>query len=201
MKEDRLEDLLRAMDHPEEYTEEALQQLFSNEENRECYELAVKAREGFLQRSTRGGGNTVQTGTDVLDRAERFKLLKFAAIIIGVLMLSGITLAAIYIVQSPRQQTEVAGTTEQANPSQPAPHASSVKTDSVRTFEDVELEQILQEAADHYHVSVEYHSEQVRHIRLYTKWNPAAPLSELIDRLNGFEKVSIRQEGNLVTAE
>ena len=47
MKEDRLEDLLRAMDHPEEYTEEALQQLLSDEENRECYELAVKAHAGF----------------------------------------------------------------------------------------------------------------------------------------------------------
>lgn len=75
------------------------------------------------------------------------------------------------------------------------------ESDSIRTFENAELQQILGELADHYHLDVDYRNEQARHIRLYTKWNPAAPLSQMIERLNGFEKVSIRQAHNHIIAE
>ena len=71
----------------------------------------------------------------------------------------------------------------------------------VRTFENVELQQILQELSDYYHVSVEFRNEKVRHIRLYTKWDPSAPLKQIIERLNGFEKVNIRLDDNQIIAE
>lgn len=190
MKEDRLEDLLRAMDHPEEYTEEALQQLLSDEESRECYELAVKASAGFKWRHTHR--NPVHKSV---------LWMKAAASIAGVLILSGIALAAVYIGRYPLRQAEEPNPAVAVTSSRPTLASSLSGTDSVRIFENTELEQILNEAANHYHVSVEYGHEQVRHIRLYTKWNCNAKLDELIDRLNGFEKVSIRLDGNLVTVE
>ena len=190
MKEDRLEDLLRAMDHPEEYTEEALQQLLSDEENRECYELAVKAHAGFKL----GHTHQIPAHKSVL-------WMKAAAVIAGVLILSGITLAAVYIGRRPLRQAEKQDPSVAVASSRPALDPLLSGIDSVRIFENAELEQILNEAASHYHVSVEYGHEQVRHIRLYTKWNRNASLDEFIDRLNGFEKVSIRLDGNLVTVE
>lgn len=75
------------------------------------------------------------------------------------------------------------------------------ESDTIRTFENAELQQILGELADYYHLDVDYRNEQARHIRLYTKWNTAAPLSQMIERLNGFEKVSIRQTHNHLIAE
>ena len=71
----------------------------------------------------------------------------------------------------------------------------------IRTFENIELQQILQELSTHYHVGVEFRNEQARHIRLYTKWDPTAPLSQMIERLNNFEKVSIRLTNNQIIAE
>ena len=50
-------------------------------------------------------------------------------------------------------------------------------------------------------VSVEYRNEQSRHIRLYTKWDTAAPLQQIIELLNGFEKVSVRLIDNQIIAE
>ncbi|MBR1388359.1 MAG: DUF4974 domain-containing protein [Prevotella sp.] len=197
MKEDRLEDLLRAMDHPEENTEEELQQLLSDEDSREYYELAVKAREGFLLRRV-SEGRFFRYNKRTVPHGHWYKA---AAVIIGVLMLSGITVAAIYIARSPRQQTEISDGSAATESPLATAHASRLQPDSMRTFRDAELEQILNEAAEHYHVSVEYRNEPVRRIRLYTKWDPTAPLDELIERLNGFEKVSIRQDGDLVTVE
>ena len=73
--------------------------------------------------------------------------------------------------------------------------------DAVRTFENAELQEILQELSDHYHVGVEFRNDQSRHIRLYTKWDTSAPLNLIIERLNGFEKVSIHVSNNHIIAE
>ena len=72
---------------------------------------------------------------------------------------------------------------------------------SIRPFENAELQQILQELSDYYHVGVEYRNEQSRHIRLYTKWDTTAPLQQIIELLNGFEKVSVRLIDNQIIAE
>ena len=81
------------------------------------------------------------------------------------------------------------------------PNSQPSESDTIRTFENAELQQILGELADHYHLEVDYRNEQARHIRLYTKWNTSAPLSQMVDRLNNFEKVSIRQTKNQIIAE
>ena len=73
---------------------------------------------------------------------------------------------------------------------EPARYRSSTVLQTV-VFENAELEQILSELSDHYHVSVEYRNEEVRHLRLYTKWEPTAPLTEMLERINRFEKVNI----------
>ena len=69
------------------------------------------------------------------------------------------------------------------------------------TFENAELQKILQELSDYYHVGVEFRNEQSRHIRLYTKWDTTAPLNQMITLLNGFEKVSIQLIDNRIVAE
>ena len=83
----------------------------------------------------------------------------------------------------------------------PEGHEESYLMTAIRTFENTELQQILDELADHYHLEVDYRNEQSRHIRLYTKWNTSAPLSQMVERLNSFEKVSIRQTQNQIIAE
>ena len=48
MKEDKIERLLHAMDHPDEYSDQELQELFDDEETRQCYELMLMAEQGQL---------------------------------------------------------------------------------------------------------------------------------------------------------
>ena len=182
-----IEDLLRITERPQDYTDEELQQLMSDPDMRAYYELMVKAEEGFIQRNTKR------------DKARR--LWKIAAMFVGIILLSGLTFAAVHIMRS--EKTEVRSQeTEAVATSQPSTLNSQLpESDTIRTFENAELQQILGELADHYHLEVDYRNEQSRHIRLYTKWNTSAPLSQMVERLNSFEKVSIRQTQNQIIAE
>ena len=182
-----IEDLLRMTERPQDYTDEELQQLMSDPDMRAYYELMVKAEEGFTQRNTKR------------DKARR--LWKIAAMFVGIILLSGLTFAAVHIMRS--EKTEVRSQeTEAVATSQPSTLNSQLpESDTIRTFENAELQQILSELADHYHLEVDYRNEQARHVRLYTKWNTSAPLSQMVERLNSFEKVSIRQTQNQIIAE
>ena len=182
-----IEDLLRITERPHDYTDEELQQLMSDPDMRAYYELMVKAEEGFIQRNTK--------------RDKAWRLWKIAAMFVGIILLSGITFAAVHIMRS--ENTEVRSQeTEAVATSQPSTLNSQLpKSDSIRTFVNTELEQILSELADHYHVDVDFRNEQTRHIRLYTKWDTTAPLSQMIERLNNFERINIRQTENHLIAE
>lgn len=178
MIEDKIERLLHAMEHPDEYSDEELQRLMDDEEVRDCYELAVMARQGFQMRRQQNRKKTLSP------------VLKIAAMFVGVLLLTGIAFAAIRLVKESTPQSPVQSPiTDTQSPTPNTPQDSTVLQTVV--FENAELEQILSELSDHYHVSVEFRNEEVRHLRLYTKWEPTAPLTEMLERINRFEKVNI----------
>ena len=207
-----IEQLLKMTERPQDYTDEELQKLMGDQEMREYYELMVSAEAGFALRKEKNHGDRSRDSAGqnhgpvpmilpmILSLGNRF--MRIAAMFIGVLMLSGIAFAAYRLVvggdsESPTQEVRTANSAHQAGTLQ------QTQTDptSIRTFENAELQQILQELSDYYHVSVEYRNEQSRHIRLYTKWDTAAPLQQIIELLNGFEKVSVRLIDNQIIAE
>ncbi len=207
-----IEQLLKMTERPQDYTDEELQRLMSDPEMREYYELMVSAEAGFALRKEKNHGDRSRDSAGqnhgpvpmilpmILSLGNRF--MRIAAMFIVVLMLSGIAFAAYRLVvggdsESPTQEVRTANSAHQAGTLQ------QTQTDptSIRTFENAELQQILQELSDYYHVSVEYRNEQSRHIRLYTKWDTAAPLQQIIELLNGFEKVSVRLIDNQIIAE
>ena len=212
MKEN-IEQLLRITERPQDYTDEELQKLMSDPEMREYYELMVSAEEGFAERYSRkeecGMWNEENHGDRSRDSARQNHgpvpmilplFLRVAAIFIGVLLLSGIAYAAYRLVvggdyKSPTQEVRI------TNPSQQTITPQKEQTATIRTFENAELQQILQELSDYYHVGVKFRNEQSRHIRLYTKWDTTAPLQQMIELLNGFEKVSVRLSDNQIIAE
>ena len=193
-----IEQLLKMTERPQDYTDEELQKLMSDPEMREYYELMVSAEAGFALRKDEAP--KAEKRPVIYTLGNRF--MRIAAMFIVVLMLSGIAFAAYRLVvgiddKSPIQEVQTANPTQQAGTLQQA----QTNPASIRTFENAELQQILKELSDYYHVSVEYRNEQSRHIRLYTKWDTAAPLQQIIELLNGFEKVSIRLIDNQIIAE
>ena len=207
-----IEQLLKMTERPQDYTDEELQRLMSDPEMREYYELMVSAEAGFALRKEKNHGDRSRDSAGqnhgpvpmilpmILSLGNRF--MRIAAMFIVVLMLSGIAFAAYRLMAGGNDKTPIQEV-QTANPTQQAGTLQQAQTNpaSIRTFENAELQQILKELSDYYHVSVEYRNEQSRHIRLYTKWDTTAPLQQIIELLNGFEKVSVRLIDNQIIAE
>ena len=178
--------LLRMTESPQDYTDEEVEWMMSDPDMRTYYELMVSAEAGFAQQKNKHNHG--------------MRLWKAVAMFLGIILLSGFSFAAIRLMQSkvegklesPVQETRISNTYQQSE---------VLPQDSIRTFENRELEEILNEISCFYHVSVVFRNEQTRHIRLYTKWDTSAPLSQMIERLNSFEKVSIRLYNNQIIAE
>lgn len=196
MKEDKIEQLLKAIEHPEAYSDEALERLFEDEEVKECYELYVNFRQGLGRKQQVSLRETMSFKSGNYHFPVR-KLL-VAAILLSAIILSGIAYATIFSKRSHTQEMEMATISSQMVP---ATKASVLPNDTILTFQNTELSTILEKVAAYYQVHVEYKNEHIGHIRLYTKWNTAETLEQIVERLNGFEKVNITIEDNLIIAE
>ena len=193
-----IEELLKMTERPQDYSDEEIRQMMNDPEMRAYYELMVDAEAGFALK--RSDMSKVVKRPTCYTISHRF--MKAAAIFAGILLLSGISFAAYHFTfgagspaeqgkESPIQEVRVSNVHQQ----------EITESSTIRTFENAELQQILQELSDFYHVGVKFHNEQSRHIRLYTKWDTAAPLKQIIERLNGFEKVNICLIDNQIIAE
>ena len=192
MKEDKIEQMLRAMEHPEEFTDEELETLFQDQEVRDCYEAALKAEQAFAARRQQP-----EQQTKVVAMSPRL-WFRVAAAFIGLVMLSSIVYAIIIGTSaktSPKEQVMNQPTkslTEQV---------VSLPADTTLTFENTELDSIVNRIAGHYHVDVDFRNVTASHLRLYTKWSPSEPLEQVVERLNAFEKVDIKIENHTLTIE
>ena len=186
MKEDKIEQMLHALEHPEDYTDEQLERLFNDEEVRDCYEIALRAEQHL---SANEQPKSIPQAT-----LQPAYWRKIAAVFIGMLLLSGIAIAAIQIglIGSGKQTVQPETVTSEPLRSVQA-DAESLPKDTTITFENAELEAIMSQLSSHYHVGVDFHNEAARHLRFYTKWTPAETLEQVVDRLNGFEKVTIEE--------
>ena len=133
------------------------------------------------------------------------RLHKIAAMLISVLMLSGIAYAAIRIVQrnadgdihSPSQKEIVSNQSLQKNVGQPVDSTTMQPV----VFEDAELESILHEVATFYQCETVYKNERVKHVRLYFTWDKTARIDEVVETCNKFERFHITRENRRLIVE
>ena len=121
---------------------------------------------------------------------------KVAAILIGILTISGLSIAAVHIMRQ-AQRTEITQPTDPitaANPSL-STHHSSLTPDTATihpvTFDNVPLDKMLAEIAEYHHSEVVFQNEDARQLRFYFVWYRQQPLDKVIETLNHFERVDI----------
>ena len=167
------EERIRMLLHPERYTDEQLAQMLDETK------IPVPNTEKEWQRQR---------------PARQRPLMRWAAIIIGVLMLSGITYAAVHIVSNIESKPKVAITNRKPDVKKVKKtygiEAAPTKQEAV-IYNNVELQQIMQYIADGYSVKVEFKNEAVRTLRFYLQWEADDTLQEIIDKINHFEKVHL----------
>lgn len=140
--------------------------------------------------------------------------MRKVAAVAAVLVVSGITFAAIHLVTrshqaSDKHNTELVASRKDSIQQVSAPQKSNIeeKTDSASlaqlplVYENAELQNILTPIAGHFHLQVTYQNESARHIRLFLQLEKNMSLDAIIELLNHFEKVNIRHEGQTLIVE
>ena len=183
---DKLTQVLEMTEHPERFTDEQLQQLLNDKECADFYRLMCDAASAYA-------------GTQVSLPSRRVNIRRIAAILLALMMLSGLSYAAIRMLQNRQDAIETEQATEIVKP------ASAIETpdtnDKVWTFQNAELQEILEVVTAFYQLGTEYRSEAPRHVRFYVKWDKTEGIQALVERLNKSEKVNIKIADDLLIVE
>ena len=233
--------LLDLLEHPEKYSETLKDELLGDEEVNELYQQLIEIRQSLdfakskeemklpsidaewdklkdemklkekqLKEEKKQNAETQQT-------AKLFPLwspMRKVAAVAAVLVVSGITFAAIHLVTRSHQasdfdNTELVASRKDSVQQVSAPQKSNMeeKTDSASlaqlplVYENAELQNILTPIAGHFHLQVTYQNESARHIRLFLQLEKNMSLDDIIELMNHFEKVNIRHEGQTLIVE
>jgi hypothetical protein len=192
---EKIELLLEMIEHPEHYTEEEMQKILADEETREYYDLIIKADDAYTKSHDVDVDKALQEFET--KQLHHFPLAKIAAIFIGILLVSGITYAAIVINRSSSDKQSVRkAQIEQVMADKPVKSIDTETTDTTTTqkeqlFDNVELQTILDDISSYYKLKVIYHSDKSRHLRLHFYWDKTKDAETIVESLNHFENVNM----------
>ena len=203
---DKIRLLLDMHEHPENYTDEQLAAML-DDEMQEQLATAKRAMTDVPEPDVDAEWQRFEQEHDVPARNRRW--LKVAAMIAGVLMLSAFTYAAIHAVShsvndQAKESTETVAPEPQTE-STVGPRLGVADTATVAVepivFDNLPLDQMLEQIAPHYGMQVEFRNEDARALRFYFVLQPDEALDAVLERLNLFESVNISKEGNTIVVE
>ena len=214
-EEKRIEWLLDLQEHPEQLTDEQLQQILADDEMRQLVQQLGFAKRAFKHDAIKNDIPDVDAEwekfaashaeeLDTLDEGKRkphFASLltphKIAASFIGVLLASGIAFATIQVVRNISMPKPQQPTTEQTTNIEPV---TSLPTDTVKAdtipvepyiFNNVPLDSMLTAIAAAHGVGVEFENDAARGLRFHFVWKREDSLVRVVEKLNTFEAVNI----------
>ena len=233
--------LLDFLEHPEKYSETRKDELLGDEEVNELYQQLVETRQSLdfgkskeemklpsidaewemlkekMKQKAEKQQEDMKQNAETQPTAHQFPLwspMRKVAAVAAVLVVSGITFAAIHLVTRSHQasdnnNTDLVASSKDSISQVSAPQKSNIeeKTDSASlaqlplVYENAELQNILTPIAEHFHLQVTYQNESARHIRLFLQLEKNMSLDDIIELMNHFEKVNIRHEGQTLIVE
>ena len=210
--------LLQMMEQPQHYTAEEWQEILADVECRELYTLMSKTQSAIdatradkevtddmidaewqrLSHEKRKATGRRVSGNEV--RSEKYSLLKFAAMFVGILMLSGIAFAAIHIAShynAPKEQeTKVIKNSQPSTSSPQLAEPDTTAAPQPKLYDNVPLGEIFEELSGYYNVKVVYQNEDAPRLRLFYQWKPEYTLEKVVEMLNNFEWIQIQTEND-----
>ena len=194
--------LLDAQEHPEQFTDEALRQMQDDPEIRVLMEATAQGKRALMKHQPLASQEAIEAAWQDFE-AKHFPktakisiLYKIAASFIGLLFISGIAFAAVHIVRnyknnvgedvkSPTHETKISDSHQQALPTDTTATVPPV------VFDNVTLDSILPQIAQHYGYTVSFRSDKSKPLRLFVTWNPQDSIQKVTDKLNLFEQIHI----------
>lgn len=222
-RESKIKTLLNMQEHPEQYSEQELEQMLRDTEAQELMEATAQLKqamtwERLLSGTSSGMGDqrsevhTSKETTDVDSEWQQFakthfvqskpkrNWLQVAAMFIGILFVTGFTFAAIHLWNHiPRFSPESAGGETALvedtveRATAPLPAEEGAEAELI-VFDNVSLDSIAKAIAAYHHLPMEIENDEARQLRFFFEWNQKDSLQEVVEKLNMFEHVTLAVE-------
>ena len=204
--------LLDAQEHPEQFTDEVLRQMQDDPEIRVLMEATAQGKRALMKHQPVESQEAIDDAWQDFEakhfpKAVKVSILhKVAAAFIGLLFVSGIAFAAVHIVRnyknnvgedvkSPTLETKISDSHQQALPTDTTATVPPV------VFDNVTLDSILPQIAQHYGYTVSFRSDKSKPLRLFVTWNPQDSIQKVTDKLNLFEQIHIMLDEQTMIVE
>ena len=208
---ENIRQLLEMLDNPDAYTEQEIQDIINRDEDtRETYRLMVAAKRSSRQRQADKPIDVdaawQKLNQKVHPKQHSFGWMKIAASFVGIMLVSGITFAAIQIVRYAQQHTpkteEVINTPKPANitPADTLPTDTTAVSQPI-IYDNIPLEKMLSEISAHYDAKVTFVNDEARGLRFRFVWNPQKGIGQVVSDLNQFERLTVTLKDDVITVE
>ena len=217
---DNIDRLLDALEHPENYSDADVEQLLTDPEARNVYDM--------LQKTADASASVPKINLDEEWRCFEakqpkrrpliFRWLSFmasrnaAAVVIALVGTLAVVAATIGVTHYFNANKEMAKT-DQAEPQKQTAIADSniAPTDTIPAettplpetivFKGENLERILADMARYYDATVKFNRDAAKSLQLYFEWDQSLPLNEVVGQLNNFEQINITLTDKALTVK
>ena len=217
---DNIDRLLDALEHPENYSDADVEQLLTDPEARDVYDM--------LRKTADASAPIPEINIDEEWRRFEAKQPKRRPVILGWIFFMASRNAAAVIIALVGTLAVVAATigvthyfiannemaqTEQTEPQKQTAIADSkvAPTDTIPAettplpetivFKGENLERILADMAGYYGVTVKFNQDAAKSLLLYFEWDQSLPLNEVVEQLNNFEQINITLTDKALTVK
>lgn len=217
---DNIDRLLDALEHPENYTDAEVEQILTDPEAREVYDLMHKTVDASapvpeinLDEEWQRFEAKRTKRKPVILRWLPFMASRNAAAIIlafvGTLAVVAATIGVTHYIgvqkelaqtQQVEQQEQIVTANTDIAPADTIPAEVAPLPETV-LFKGENLETILADIARYYGASVKFNQDASKSLQLYFEWNQALPLNEVVEQLNNFEQINITLTDKVLTVK
>ena len=217
---DKIDRLLDALEHPENYTDAEVAQILTDPEAREVYDMMRKTADASApvpqinldEEWQRFEAKQTRRKPVILRWLPFMASRNAAAVVLALVGTLAVVAATIGVTHYFNAQKEIAQT-ELAEPQEQTAIANSnvATADTIPSettplpetivFKGESLEKILADIARYYGATVAFNQDSAKSLKLYFEWNQAMPLYEVVGQLNNFEQINITLTDKVLTVK
>ena len=217
---DNIDRLLDALEHPENYNDTEIEQLLTDPDEREVYEMLRKTADisapvpeiNIDEEWRRFEAKQPKRRPVILGWIFFMASRNAAAVIIALVGTLAVVSATIGVTHYFNANKEMAKT-EQTEPQKQTVIANSnvAPTDTIPdettplpetiVFKGENFERILADIAGYYGATVKFNQDAAKSLKLYFEWDQSLPLSEVVEQLNNFEQINITITDKILTVK
>ena len=217
---DNIDRLLNALEHPENYSDAEVEQLLTDPEAREVYDMLRKTADvsapvseiNLDEEWRRFEAKQPKRRPIILRWLSFMASRNAAAVVIALVGTLAVVAATIGVTHYFNANKEMAQT-EQTEPLKQTAIADSnvAPTDTIPTettplpetivFKGENLERILSDMGGYYGATVKFNQDGAKSLQLYFEWDQSLPLNEVVEQLNNFEQIDITLTDKVLTVK